>query len=869
MKNQPAFCGTHTRRYFLNSCFVLIFSLGVLFPASSYCQEEPAYDEVIISLESRIVGAAEIPAIIYNNQAYLPVSDLFDFLKLSNSFSATSDSLYGFLLHQTDVFSISKSQHSILYKNIRTELPAGTIFFKPDDYYLRTDYFGKIFGLQCDFNFRSLSVTFDTELELPFMKEQRQQQMRLNLKRPGTDIVPDTIIKNRSVFLKPGMIDWDINATQFNGSNTQLARLGVGVGLLGGEANFFLNYNSRQAMLLKNQNYYWRYINNNASLVKQVTAGRVTAPGALSLYAPLNGIQLSNTSLRPKKSFGSILVSNQTERGWIVELYVNDAMVDYTRADANGNFSFEVPMMYGSCNIRYKFYGPFGEVRETSQQINIPFTFLQPGRLEYNLTAGITTDDEKNRFSKLSLNYGLAKRITIGSAVEYNSQAGINHIMPLLTASVRVGGELIIAAEHSPGIVSKANANYRFKDLQLEGSYTKYNSTQNVIRTGSLGEKKISVSMPLRFKNWGGFSRLIYNEIELYKGRQQNAEWMMAASFKGVNANITTSAIMLKPAYLQSRMLLSFKGPLSTRISPQLMYQYSSHKIAMWKLEAERRMGKQAIMNIAYEYNRQLQASGFTLSWRHDLSFMQLGGNMRNQDKDLFTAQYAGGSLFLNDKKVKASSQKNVGTGGFIIEAFLDNNYNGKKDTGEITVPAPIVKVDGAQANKDKRSMTVTLTALESFETYMLQLDAGNFENPSWRIEQKLVQLTVEPNAYKKINIPVVVAGEVAGYVYNKDAHKKQGLGRVQLNIFDERQTLVAKTLSEPDGYFSYMGLKPGRYSISADKENLEKLNKVSLKEAAFFEIRFKPEGDFVDSTEIILITKQNQLKSLYSFFSL
>jgi hypothetical protein len=37
----------------------------------------------------------------------------------------------------------------------------------------------------------------------------------------------------------------------------------------------------------------------------------------------------------------------------MVELYVNNILVDYKRADASGFFTFEIPLIYGTTNVKH------------------------------------------------------------------------------------------------------------------------------------------------------------------------------------------------------------------------------------------------------------------------------------------------------------------------------------------------------------------------------------------------------------------------------------------------------------------------------------------------------------------------------------
>jgi hypothetical protein len=45
------------------------------------------------------------------------------------------------------------------------------------------------------------------------------------------------------------------------------------------------------------------------------------------------------------------------------------------------------------------------------------------------------------------------------------------------------------------------------------------------------------------------------------------------------------------------------------------------------------------------------------------------------------------------------------------------------------------------------------------------------------------------------------------------------------VDIYNAGGILVAKTLSEADGYYSYLGLPPGSFTIQPDPAQLKKLN--------------------------------------------
>ena len=72
----------------LTSCvavclIILIFSFSA---KPVFSQELPDYDEISVFIDMPEVGGGEIDALIKGTELYLPVTDLFDFLKIKNIF---------------------------------------------------------------------------------------------------------------------------------------------------------------------------------------------------------------------------------------------------------------------------------------------------------------------------------------------------------------------------------------------------------------------------------------------------------------------------------------------------------------------------------------------------------------------------------------------------------------------------------------------------------------------------------------------------------------------------------------------------------------------------------------------------------------
>ncbi len=135
----------------------------------------------------------------------------------------------------------------------------------------------------------------------------------------------------------------------------------------------------------------------------------------------------------------------------------------------------------------------------------------------------------------------------------------------------------------------------------------------------------------------------------------------------------------------------------------------------------------------------------------------------------------------------------------------------------------------------------------------LLEIDPVSLDNIAWRISNPKIKIHTIPNQFQEIHVPVEVLGEVAGMVYFKDDSGTSGQGRIIVNILDTNGIVAARVLSEGDGYFTYLGLKPGTYTAEIDQEQLSNLGYSVTSENTTFEILVDQYGDIVDNLEFTL----------------
>ncbi|MFD2286306.1 hypothetical protein GJU39_00095 [Pedobacter petrophilus] len=828
-----------------------------------HAQEKTEAEEVSVYLNVQRVGNTEISSLIRNDTAYLPISEIFDFLKITNRASADRDSLKGYFINSSAPFLINRKGNQIIYKEKTYLLRPGDLIKTPATLYLRSQYFGSIFGLEATFSFRNLSVTISTDIELPALREMRLSEMRNNINQLKGEAKADTTISRTYPAFHFGTADWSVISAQDSrlGSDTR-ASLRLGGLIAGGETDVAINYHSTEPLIERNQYYQWRLANNDNTIVRQITAGKIAKQSISSIFAPVVGVQVTNAPTTLRRSFGTYTISNTTQPNWVVELYINNVLVNYVRADASGFYSFEVPLIYGSSLVKLRFYGPAGEERTVEQSMNVPFNFLPKNEFEYTATAGFVEDGAGSRFSRLSANYGVTSFLTAGAGTEYLSSVSSGSVIPFINTSARLLPNLLISAEYAYDVRTRALLTYRLASgLQIELYDTWYKRGQTAVNNTFTEERKAIVSIPFRGKSFSAFSRLTVSQMMLPGLKYATAEWLVSGNVWNLNGNVNTFGLFSEgnAPYIYSNGSLSARLFKSYLFTQHVLYEYRARKIIGFKEELERRVFNNGYLKLSYESNLQSNIRNFEIGLRYDFQIAQTGASIRTGNTGSNFLQFASGSLFTDAAANyrKFDNRTNVGKGGISVVPFLDLNFNGRKDNNEPrAIGLKVLNNRGGNIVQSVKDTAMQITQLEPYVNYLLELDPSGFENVAWQLKKKVYSIAVDPNIMKIVEVPVSVMGEAGGNVNIKDGTGEKGIGRIILQIYQKGKKM-ASTITESDGYFSYLGLPPGDYRAVIDSAQLEKLNLKAEPGYVDFKIKMSLDGSVTDGLAFTLINRQ------------
>jgi cell division protein FtsN len=854
--------GTYSVKKSRRGRLLVVISLLLCLTAAVTAQDEPLYDEISVYVKLPYVGMGEVDALIRDEQVFLSVTGLFDFLSIRNIPNDNLDIVNGFFINPEATYTIDRPGKQIIYEGRTWALEEGDLVRSESGLYLRLPWYGKVFGLECRFTFRDLTVNVETRQELPRIREMKLAEMRAGMTRLKGEIQADTTVKRSYPGFRFGMADWSVYAIeQPEGVAQARMNLTLGSVIAGGEATASLNYYTGDPFREKQQHYLWRLVNNDRTFLRQVMAGKILTNATASIYDPVIGFQLTNTPTTFRRSFGSYTLTDRTEPGWTVELYVNNVLVDYVKADASGFFTFEVPLVYGNTMVKLKFYGPWGEERTREQNLTIPYNFIPHKELEYTVSAGVVEDSVWSRFSRASVSYGATRFLTVGGGAEYLSSVSSTPVMPFVNASLRLPGNVLLSGEYTHGVRARGRLSYRFpSNIQLDLDYIKYDRDQEAISYNYLEERRAALSIPLRIKKFTAYSRMSYYQIVLPATNYSTAEWLVAGSLLGVNTNLTTYGIFTgeKDPSIYSQLSLAVRFPGDFLIMPQAQYSYTDGEFMTAKLGLEKRVLQRGYINLSWERNFRHGITLGEIGMRYDFSFAQTGMSARQTNKQSTFVQYARGS-FINDRPtrwLKADNRTNVGRGGISVIAFLDLNANGLRDPGEPKAPGLNVRSNAGTMERSEKDTTIHITGLEPYVKYFIEIDESSFENISWRLDKKSYAVVADPNMLKLIEIPIFVRGEATGIVSIEEKGVRRGLGRIIVSFINSSDVTAGRALTEEDGYYSYFGLAPGKYQVRIDTAQLRRLGLVSEPDSVVFSIMSNSEGDYIEGLDFTLRKK-------------
>src|SRR4030095_6773521 len=98
-----------------------------------------------------------------------------------------------------------------------------------------------------------------------------------------------------------------------------------------------------------------------------------------------------------------------------------------------------------------------------------------------------------------------------------------------------------------------------------------------------------------------------------------------------------------------------------------------------------------------------------------------------------------------------------------------------KRDAGEPKVAGLKVRINGGRLEHNKKDTTIIITGLDAYANYFVDLDKNSFDNIGWQLRKATMNVVIEPNHFKLIEVPVAVVGEASGTIFSQNGQAIKG----------------------------------------------------------------------------------------------
>ncbi len=265
----------------------------------------------------------------------------------------------------------------------------------------------------------------------------------------------------------------------------------------------------------------------------------------------------------------------------------------------------------------------------------------------------------------------------------------------------------------------------------------------------------------------------------------------------------------------------------------------------------ERSLFRNAWLSVSVDRDLRSQYSGVSATLRYQLPFAQYNANAYRANADVSYQQSLRGTLGFDQDAGQfiAGNEAWAERGGLSIAAFLDLNGNGIREGDEPGAGRFSIQTDEGVVQRAESGDVTRIYGLEAYHEVTLTIDPESFDNPLWKPAVTTFLVTVDPNEFKTVSIPVLVTGEIDGIMRPPTGQPLFEGTVLRWERVDGTESAIVPM--RPSGAFSLRGMRPGTYRLFPDSAQLAARHAVA--DTLTIELRAQADGDIVEGLVLAL----------------
>ena len=849
--------GTKTK-----SILLIVIFLGITASAafdSGYSRELQT-EEIVVRLDIPRLLQKDIFVQYDGTDIYISIFDLFSLLDINIEADFTHGVFSGEYLHPGYKYEINLPRYKA--KCGERELVVDSSFYiaTPTNLYLKPDFYDSLFGIKMFFNFSDLSVYMPLQEDFPAYQKLKRKKAHQQLKESRVALRDVHEIQRGREYLAGGVADWTLTTSPLGGGAHYLS-LGLGGMLLGGDMAISGTGNSQTGLNADDVRYKWHYVLEDNEYITQAEFGDIVSGGYLS--RSLKGFMVTNQPVVRRKIFQTVSISDRIEPGWEVELYVNNRLADFTQSDAGGEFHFFTDIEYGRTKITLKMYGPSGELREEERLITVPFNLIPKNKIEYTLAAGTTESyNIPKKYTQFNGYYGLLSNLTAGVSADIPiADKEGEKATGAMEMTYQPLGNLMLNGTFCPDYASEFSLNFRNMSIaSIYASYAKYYENEFLNRLDQIDGLSLIITSPFKIgrRHLGLRFRYSLDKFPTYRVNSMNFGFKFQALKSHINyiGNYNTTEYQYRTDKKFTSKII-FSSSLLNIIRPQVIatYDHQAGRMSRAGLYLHKRIFRKGQISLSVERNFTSHVNTIMLTFNIATPVADFTSRFIHSREQVGLTQTQKGSIRFNQetKSFRFVRRNGVGSGSAVVWPFLDENYNGILDDGELLLPELKATIGGTASLKKRKDKVAFYDNLRAYDEYLVEIDPYSLDNPMLTPAHENYKVTLYPNTITEINVPIVTAGEVSGRVDRKIMDGTVGVGGIKIFIVNEVTGKEIEMTTFNSGDFFYLGLVPGMYRAYIDPEQLENYGYVSKPAYSRFQIKTVEGGDYVGNVNFVI----------------
>ena len=600
------------------------------------------------------------------------------------------------------------------------------------------------------------------------------------------------------------------------------------------------------------------------------------------------GAQLSSFPLGRIGEFDSTTIFGELPLGWEVELYRNGVLLDFQTSRSDGRYEFEdVPLLVGLNILTLELFGPQGQRRTETRRILVGQGQVPPGKVHFRLAANqqdenllpVDNEDtlsvtdaalqgEARAFAEAE--YGLSRNVSLAGSVSsvplsggrrtYGSVGLRTGLGPVYTrldvirdseggTAGKLGGQvsmplnLSLLAEHaelrdfvSETIVDDGDPPVRLSSARIDGVVAGGQRLRVPFTFGGSREESES----------GATETSLNNRVSTVVGRVSLSNSLEWRNIDTQSFDTTTATGIFLAGGRIGRM--SLRGELRYNLQPE-----SELTSAAVTSETRFRNGVTGRLGLQRTFLAP-RLTTVSAGVSRTFGFASMGVNGSWSDDGSWSTLLTVSTAFGRDPRTghwHMSSRPAADHGAASVRVFLDHDLDGAY--GPDDTPLEGVVLDSGVRRVDEPTNedgVAFLTSLPAYRDLDLAVSPQSLEDPYWITEPEGYTVRSRPGRAAIVDFPVVVTGEVDGTVYMQRGGRTFEVADVSLQLVAEDGEVVAVAHSAFDGFYLFEFVRPGRYAVRVDPDQLSRLGLVADGERP---VRIEGSGTIVSGVEFLL----------------